>query len=133
MAKHNYSHKIAVASGAPLNLWADQDNAGPYAICQVNNILATFGERNIHVGTNGSTAQLRAFEEAQLTWRTVREILESEDERPDYATLVKTTAKIVKKLRAKWATTLAVDSTAGPRLEREVVYQTRKTLNLSTT
>lgn len=131
MAK-NYAHKVATMLNAPLSLWADQDNAGPYAICQVHMILATFGERNIHVGTNGSPAQLRAFEEAQLTWKTVREILETEDKRPDYATLVKTVAKLVRKIRAKWATTLAVDSTAAPRLEREILYKARQALNLST-
>lgn len=132
MAQHSYKYRISTASNAPLSFWADQDNAGPYAICQATIILATFGERVLHVGQNGSIDQRRAFEEAQLTWKTVCGILAfMENNRPDYATLVKTTAKLVRKIRAKWSTSLAVDSTAPPRLEREIDHQVRKALNLS--
>lgn len=128
--KIQYLHKILVMQGAPLALWGDKDNAGPYAICQLHLIHATFGEKLTNVGVNGSDAQKRAYREAKFVWNAVREIVEADDYHNFYA-LVKTATKTVRKLWPKWSTTVDTKGANGERdFEREAARQTRLKLNL---
>ncbi len=123
-----YNHKLKVMT---LALRADHEDAGPYAICQAHLILASFGERAAGVAQHGSGPQRRAFEEATLTWNVLRLVLDTIDQPVNYKTLVQTIAKIARKERAKWQSTIAIKGAeAQVKLEHDVYLKAMKKLTV---
>jgi len=120
--RHTYPHKIKRRAGN-LVLWAEHEDAGPYAITRghVGDLLATFGNRKLSTEKPMSKAQQDALAMASAVIEVSSVLFDNSSSNSD----VKTVVAAVRSVAKSWNGSLS-----QPGFEHEVMRRVSKKLGM---